>query len=78
MGTRTRSASKADTTRRLQEGASASPAATPAQEIAHLKRLLAWYVYDESRYLKGEGEPFGSISTEVGMMARIATRGVSR
>lgn len=50
----------------------------PSQEIAHLKRLLAWYVHDENRYLKGEGEAFGSITTEVGMMARIATQGVSR
>jgi hypothetical protein len=63
-------------TRRLQ--AEAGDAMTPAQEIAHLKRLLAWYVHDESRFLRGEGEPSGSISTEVGMMARMATHGVSR
>lgn len=37
-----------------------------------LLRALAAYADDEDRYLAGKGEPFGSVSTEAGMIARQA------
>ena len=43
-----------------------------AVEIERLRSLLAAYVADETRYNRGEGEPFGSITTETGMRARAA------
>ena len=48
---------------------------TDAQsEIADLKRLLSAYVADETRFNRGEGEPYGSIATETGMRARAAIK----
>lgn len=41
-------------------------------ELGVLRALLAAYVADENRYNRGEGEPFGTISTELGMRARAA------
>lgn len=43
-----------------------------AQTIKGLRDLLAAYVADEDRFNKGNGEPYGSISTETGMRARAA------
>lgn len=34
--------------------------------------LLGEYVADEDRFNKGDGEPFGSLSTQTGMLARTA------
>lgn len=44
-----------------------------ADEIRNLRVLLSAYVADETRYNRGEGEPYGSIATETGMRARAAT-----
>jgi hypothetical protein len=43
-----------------------------SNEVYILRALLAAYVDDEDRYLKGVGEPYGSIPTEVGNAARAA------
>jgi hypothetical protein len=45
-----------------------------AQErlIGQLQDLLSAYVADETRFNRGEGEPYGSITTETGMRARAA------
>lgn len=39
-------------------------------EMQSRERVLRAYVEDETRFLKGEGEPFGSITTETGILAR--------
>ena len=49
-------------------------AATRNAEMHLLEEVLAFYVKDEDRYLKGEGEPYGSIPTDVGLKARSAAR----
>ena len=43
-------------------------------ERDRLRELLRAYVEDETRFLKGEGEPFGSIDTETGAAARQAIK----
>lgn len=43
-------------------------------EMQTRERLLRAYVRDEDRYNRGEGEPFGSIDTETGMLARLITK----
>ena len=43
-------------------------------ELEHLRDLLSAYVADEDRFNKGNGEPYGSISTETGMLARAALK----
>ena len=43
-----------------------------ADEIETLRELLSAYVADETRFNRGEGEPYGSITTETGMRARAA------
>ena len=43
-----------------------------ALELECLRGLLSAYVADETRFNRGEGEPYGSISTETGMRARAA------
>ncbi len=37
-----------------------------------VSELLGEYVKDEDRYNAGNGEPFGSLSTKTGMLARSA------
>jgi hypothetical protein len=44
------------------------------EEIDSLRTLLCAYVQDESRFLRGEGEPYGSISTDLGIAARLAVK----
>jgi len=44
------------------------------EHCEHMASLLAAYVHDEDRFLKEDGEPYGSISTDVGIMARAAVR----
>lgn len=39
-----------------------------------VSELLGEYLKDEDRFNRGEGEPFGSITTETGMLARSAVR----
>lgn len=46
--------------------------ADAATEIERLRYLLSQYVADETRFNRGDGEPYGSISTEVGIQARSA------
>jgi hypothetical protein len=41
-------------------------------ELHLLEEVCAFYANDEDRYLAGDGEPFGSIPTEVGLKARSA------
>jgi hypothetical protein len=41
-------------------------------ELGLLEEVCAFYANDEDRYLADEGEPFGSIPTEVGLKARAA------
>jgi hypothetical protein len=41
-------------------------------ELHLLEEVCAFYANDEDRYLEGDGEPFGSIPTEVGLNARSA------
>ncbi|MFT8789028.1 hypothetical protein [Komagataeibacter saccharivorans] len=41
-------------------------------EMHLLEEVLAFYVKDEDRYLKEEGEAYGSIPTDVGILARLA------
>lgn len=41
-------------------------------EMHLLEEVLAFYVKDEDRYLKEEGEAYGSIPTDVGIKARSA------
>lgn len=43
-----------------------------ADEIEGLRGLLSAYVADETRFNRGEGEPYGSITTEIGMRSRAA------
>jgi hypothetical protein len=45
-----------------------------ASEIGRLRNLLAAYVADEDRWNAGKGEPYGSISTETGMLARAVVK----
>jgi hypothetical protein len=45
-----------------------------ADEIERLRELLSAYVADETRFNRGEGEPYGSISTETGIRARAAVK----
>ncbi len=45
-----------------------------ANEIELLRGLLAAYVADENRFNKGNGEPYGSITVETGMLARAAIK----
>ena len=47
---------------------------TKELENEALRALLRAYVQDEDRYNRGEGEPFGSITTETGIAARQAIR----
>ena len=47
-------------------------ASNAATEIERLRELLSAYVADETRFNRGEGEPYGSITTETGMRARAA------
>lgn len=47
-------------------------AASARAELGILRALLSAYVADENRYNRGEGEPYGTISTELGMRARAA------
>ncbi|MBV1823343.1 hypothetical protein [Komagataeibacter oboediens] len=49
-------------------------AAVQNAEIHLLEEVLAFYVKDEDRYLKEEGEAYGSIPTDVGIKARSAAR----
>lgn len=42
------------------------------KERSGYRIALSFYADDEDRYLKGEGEPYGSIPTEVGAVARRA------
>lgn len=44
------------------------------EHCEHMANLLMAYAYDEDRFLKQDGEPYGSISTDVGIMARAAVR----
>ena len=44
------------------------------EENDDIRRVLRAYVDDENRYNRGEGEPYGSITTEIGMSARVLTR----
>jgi hypothetical protein len=41
-----------------------------AQEWELMQEVLAFYANDEDRTLREEGEPYGSIPTEVGIKAR--------
>ena len=41
-------------------------------ENKRLREALTYYANDEDRYLRGDGEPYGSIPTEVGFIARQA------
>lgn len=41
-------------------------------ELHLLEEVCAFYANDEDRYLAGDGEPFGSFPTEVGLKARSA------
>jgi hypothetical protein len=41
-------------------------------ELHLLEEVCAFYANDEDEYLKGEGEPYGGIPTEVGLKARSA------
>ncbi|KJS36091.1 MAG: hypothetical protein VR70_14495 [Rhodospirillaceae bacterium BRH_c57] len=41
-----------------------------ATEVELMQEVLAFYANDEDRFLREDGEPFGSIPTEVGMKAR--------
>ena len=43
------------------------------KENRELRELLTYYVKDEIRFQAGEGEPYGSIPTEVGIAARRLT-----
>ncbi|UTC28748.1 hypothetical protein MARCHEWKA_02360 [Brevundimonas phage vB_BpoS-Marchewka] len=43
-------------------------------ELALVDEALARYANDEDACLEGDGEPFGSITTECGMKAREARR----
>lgn len=45
-----------------------------ADEIERLRDLLRAYVADEDRFNQGQGEAYGSITTETGMRARAAVR----
>lgn len=58
----------------LQDGVwtSCPPAARDLLRV--VSDLLAAYVADEDRYNRSEGEPFGSIRTDTGMLAREAVR----
>lgn len=54
---------------------------TPAIEAVDrraLDKALAAYATDEDRYLAGKGEPYGSIPTEVGIVAREARKRVEQ
>jgi hypothetical protein len=56
-----------------------SPPAAPKEllaELSVLEDVCAAYARDEDRYLAGEGEPYGSIPTEIGMKARFVLRRV--
>jgi hypothetical protein len=44
------------------------------KELHLLEEVCAFYANDEDRYLKSDGEAYGSIPTEVGMKARAARR----
>lgn len=46
-----------------------------AAEVKQLRDLLFAYVADENRFNRGQGEPYGSISTETGILARAAVKG---
>lgn len=41
-----------------------------AREVELMQEVLAFYANDEERYLRENGEPYGSIPSEVGMKAR--------
>ena len=41
-----------------------------AMEFEHLRSIISAYVADENRFNRGEGEAYGSITTETGMRAR--------
>lgn len=45
-----------------------------ADEIDRLRGLLAAYVADEDRFNRGQGEPYGSIPTEIGILARAVVK----
>lgn len=49
-----------------------------ADEIERLRYLLSQYVADETRFNRGDGEPYGSISTDVGIEARQAVLALAR
>ena len=55
---------------RDQVGMGPTDACEALDTIDSLKEVLRAYVRDENRFNKGEGEPFGSISTETGILAR--------
>lgn len=42
--------------------------------VAELTWILRAYVADEDRFIRGEGEPYGSITTETGIAARLALK----
>ena len=46
----------------------------PACERDNLRAMLRCYVADEDRFNRGEGEPFGSIPTDLGIAARRAVK----
>ena len=43
-------------------------------ELALLEEICWFYTRDEDRFIKEEGEPYGSIPTDCGMKARSAAR----
>jgi hypothetical protein len=43
-------------------------------ELALMYEALGVYATDEDEYLDGTGEPYGSIQTELGILARMARR----
>ena len=55
-----------------QQGLATSRFQALWNEIIHLRRIVSAYVDDENRFNRGEGEAYGSISTETGMRARAA------
>jgi len=57
----------------LDAGCTIVPKETEA-ELELLEEVCAIYAKDEDRYLKENGEPYGSIPTECGMKARSAAQ----
>jgi hypothetical protein len=44
------------------------------REVLMLEQICSAYADDEDRYLKGDGEAFGSIPTEAGLAARLVRK----